>query len=112
HATVDVGRAIRDRTGRRGVDVVIDNVGEATWTKSLIALGRGGRLVTCGGTSGPNLATDVRRLFWNQWTIMGSTMGNDAEFESVVAELAAGHLLPVIDSVFPLQRGRQAFERM
>ena len=69
-------------------------------------------MITCGGTSGPMVTTDVRRLFWNQWSIMGSTMGNDAEFEAVVAELRAGRLLPVIDSVFPLDSGRQAFERM
>lgn len=112
HSRVEVGKHIRQATGKRGVSVVIDNVGEATWTQSLIALGRGGRLVTCGGTSGPMVTTDVRRLFWNQWTIMGSTMGNDAEFDAVVAELGRGKLLPVIDSVFPLERGRQAFERM
>jgi NADPH:quinone reductase-like Zn-dependent oxidoreductase len=112
HREVEVGKQIRQQTGKRGVTVVIDNVGEATWPQSLIALGRGGRLVTCGGTSGPMLTTDVRRLFWNQWSILGSTMGNDAEFEAVVSELAAGRLLPVIDSVFPLERGRQAFERM
>ena len=112
HREVEVGKHIRQRTGKRGVTVVVDNVGEATWTQSLIALGRGGRLVTCGGTSGPMVTTDVRRLFWNQWNIMGSTMGNDAEFEAIVAELAAGRLLPVIDSVFPLERGRQAFERL
>lgn len=112
HRQVEVGRHIRQATGKRGVTVVIDNVGEATWNQSLMALGRGGRLVTCGGTSGPLLTTDVRRLFWNQWNIMGSTMGNDAEFDAVVAELAAGRLLPVIDSVFPLHRGREAFERM
>jgi NADPH:quinone reductase-like Zn-dependent oxidoreductase len=112
HARIEVGKHIRQATGKRGVSVVIDNVGEATWPQSLIALGRGGRLVTCGGTSGPMVTTDVRRLFWNQWTIMGSTMGNDAEFEAIVAELGRGKLLPVIDSVFPLERGRQAFERM
>ena len=112
HAALDVGKTIRERTAKRGVNVVIDNVGEATWTQSLIALGRGGRLVTCGGTSGATLVTDVRRLFWNQWTIMGSTMGNDAEFEAVVGELAAGRLRPVVDAVFPLADGRKAFERL
>ena len=112
HRDVEVGKAIRQQTGKRGVTVVIDNVGEATWTQSLIALGRGGRLVTCGGTSGPMVTTDVRRLFWNQWNIMGSTMGNDAEFEAVTAELSAGRLLPVVDAVFPLEQGRAAFERM
>jgi NADPH:quinone reductase-like Zn-dependent oxidoreductase len=112
HRDVEVGKVVRQQTGKRGVSVVIDNVGEATWTQSLIALGRGGRLVTCGGTSGPMVTTDVRRLFWNQWNIMGSTMGNDAEFDAVVNELAAGRLRPVIDRVYPLAEGRAAFERM
>jgi NADPH:quinone reductase-like Zn-dependent oxidoreductase len=112
HRGVDVGKLIRDRTGKRGMDVVIDNVGQATWAQSLGALGRGGRLVTCGGTSGPNLATDVRRLFWNQWTIMGSTMGTEAEFDAIVGELSRGRLRPVVDSVFPLADGRAAFERL
>jgi NADPH:quinone reductase-like Zn-dependent oxidoreductase len=94
------------------VDVVIDCVGEATWTSSLGALGRRGRLVSCGGTSGPFVQTDVRRLFWNQWTLMGSTMGSDAEFDAIVAELRAGRLLPRIDSVFPLRQGRDAFARL
>ena len=109
---VDVGRVIRERTGKRGVDVVLDNVGKATWTQSLVALGKRGRLVTCGATSGPIVETDVRRLFWNQWSIMGSTMGNDAEFEAIVNELRAGRLLPPVDSVFPLAEGRAAFERL
>ena len=109
---VDVAREIRSRTGKRGVDVVVDCVGEATWAASLGALGRRGRLVTCGGTSGPMVQTDVRRLFWNQWTIMGSTMGSDDEFAAIVAELRAGRLLPPIDSVYPLRHGRDAFARL
>jgi NADPH:quinone reductase-like Zn-dependent oxidoreductase len=108
----DVARTIRGATGKRGVDVVVDSVGEATWRASLGALGRRGRLVTCGGTSGPLVETDVRRLFWNQWSIMGSTMGNDAEFGAIVDELSAGALVPVVDSVHPLEQGRQAFERL
>ena len=112
HRTSNVGKEIRARTGKRGVSVVIDSVGQSTWESSLISLGRGGRLVTCGGTSGSMLETDVRRLFWNQWTIMGSTMGNDAEFAAVVAELEAGRLLPVIDSVYDLEQGREAYERL
>lgn len=110
--TTDIGRTVRERTGKRGVDVVVDNVGQAVWRQSLVALGRRGRLVTCGATSGPIVETDVRRLFWNQWTIMGSTMGNDAEFDAVVAELRAGRLIPPVDSVYPLDDGRAAFERL
>jgi NADPH:quinone reductase-like Zn-dependent oxidoreductase len=112
HRTTSVGKEIRARTKKRGVDVIIDSVGESTWNESLIALGRAGRLVTCGGTSGPMVATDIRRLFWNQWTIMGSTMGNDSEFDAVVREMPSGKLDPVIDSVFALEDGRAAFERM
>ena len=112
HRTADVPRVIRERTGKRGVDVVVDSVGEATWQRSLQSLGRRGRLVTCGGTSGPAVQTDLRRLFWNQWSILGSTMGNDAEFDAVTAELCAGRLLPPVDSVYLLPDGRRAFERL
>jgi len=112
HRTMNVGKEIRARTNKRGVSVVIDSVGQATWSSSLAALGRAGRLVTCGGTSGPMVETDVRRLFWNQWTIMGSTMGNDAEFSEIVREFNEGRLRPIIDSVFDLEDGKAAFDRM
>jgi NADPH:quinone reductase-like Zn-dependent oxidoreductase len=112
YTTTDVGKEIRARTGKRGVDVVFDTVGEATWSQSLGALGKRGRLVTCGATSGPLVQMDVRRLFWNQWDIMGSTMGNDTEFEAVANEYRAGRLTPLVDSVFDISQGRQAFERL
>ncbi|HUQ47039.1 MAG TPA: zinc-binding dehydrogenase [Gemmatimonadaceae bacterium] len=112
HRTMNVGKEIRSRTEKRGVSVVLDSVGQATWSGSLAALGRAGRLVTCGGTSGPIVETDVRRLFWNQWTIMGSTMGNHSEFDAVVNEFNEGRLQPVVDSVYELENGRAAFERM
>lgn len=112
HRTQDVAAEIRARTGKRGVTLVVDSVGEATWDRSLRALGRRGRLVTCGGTSGPMVQTDVRRLFWNQWSLLGSTMGNDAEFAAVVAELAAGRLVPTVDSVHALRDGREAYVRL
>jgi len=111
-ATTDVAREVRARTNKRGVDVVVDSIGKATWAQSLGALGRAGRLVTCGATSGPLVETDVRRLFWNQWSILGSTMGNDAEFDAITAELSAGRLFPEIDRVFDLSEGRQALERL
>ncbi|MCX5759959.1 MAG: zinc-binding dehydrogenase [Gemmatimonadetes bacterium] len=112
HTGIDVGKEVRARTGKRGVNVVIDSVGSVTWEQSLGALGRAGRLVTCGGTSGHVLQMDVRKLFWNQWTVMGSTMGNDAEFEAVVAELVAGRLSVPVDSVYPLERGRDALAHL
>ena len=109
---IDIGREIRARTGKRGVTVVVDTVGTATWSQSLGALGRRGRLVTSGGTSGHLVETDVRRLFWNQWNIMGSTMGSDAEYDAVVAEFVAGRLVPVVDSVHTLERGADAMARL
>jgi NADPH:quinone reductase-like Zn-dependent oxidoreductase len=112
YRTSDVAREIRARTGKRGVDVVVDSVGEATWESSLGALGKFGRLVTCGATSGPSVVTDARRLFWNQWTILGSTMGNDAEFAAVTNELRDGKLLPPIDSIYEMKDGRDAFARL
>lgn len=112
HRASSVGKEIRARTAKRGVTVVVDSVGHDTWNESLIALGRGGRLVTCGGTSGAQVAMDVRRMFWNQWSLLGSTMGNDAEFDAIVEELKSGKLEPAIDSTFDLEDGRMALERL
>jgi NADPH:quinone reductase-like Zn-dependent oxidoreductase len=108
----DVAAAIRAATGKAGVDVVVDNVGRATWEQSLRALGKRGRLVTCGATSGPVVETDVRRLFWNQWDILGSTMGSDEEFDAITRELRMERLLPPVDSVWSLEQGRDAYARL
>jgi NADPH:quinone reductase-like Zn-dependent oxidoreductase len=112
HKTQRVVHEVRALTAKRGVDVVVENVGEATWGDSLRCLAKGGRIVTCGGTSGPKLVTDVRPLFWHQYTIMGSTMGNAAEYREVVRQLGAGELRPIMDTVYPLSRVREAFERL
>ncbi len=112
HRTQQVMQVVREVTGKRGVEVVVENVGEATWGDSLRCLARGGRIVTCGGTSGPKLVTDVRPLFWHQFTILGSTMGNAAEYREVVRRLGQGELRPIVDATFPLDRAREAFERL
>lgn len=112
HATQQVVQEVRAATGKRGVDVVVENVGEATWGDSLRSLAKGGRIVTCGGTSGPKLVTDVRPLFWHQFSILGSTMGNAAEYAAVVGELGQGHLRPLVDAVYSLEQAREAFERL
>jgi NADPH:quinone reductase-like Zn-dependent oxidoreductase len=109
HSRQDVPKEVRALTEKRGVDVVVENVGEATWEKSIRMLAKGGRVVTCGGTTGPLLVTDVRRLFWGQYTILGSTMGNDAEYAEIVRELAAGRLRPLVDRVFPFEQVRDAY---
>ena len=112
HRTQQISREVRALTGKRGVDVVVENVGEATWGESLRSLAKGGRVVTCGGTSGPQLVTDVRPLFWHQFTILGSTMGNAAEYREVVRQLGLGRLRPIVDAVYPLARVREAYERL
>ena len=108
----DLPAEVKRLTGGRGADVVVDSVGEATWQASLRSLGRGGRLVTCGGTSGPMVTTDVRKLFWYQWSLLGSTMGSAAEFAAIARLAAEPALRPVVDAVMPLADGAAAFRRL
>jgi NADPH:quinone reductase-like Zn-dependent oxidoreductase len=112
HRTQNVAQEVRALTNRRGVDVVVENVGEATWDASLRCLRRGGRLVTCGATTGPKVSLDLRRLFWHQWSILGSTMGNAAEYAEIVGRLGQGQLRPIVDRVYPLEQARAAYERL
>ncbi len=99
-------------TGRRGVDVVVDNVGKATFPLSLRALAKGGRLVTVGATTGPKSNADIRVIFSKQISIIGSTMGSQSEFVRVMNLVWADKLRPVIDRIYPLEAYRQALERM
>ncbi|HEU5155253.1 MAG TPA: zinc-binding dehydrogenase, partial [Gemmatimonadales bacterium] len=112
HAKTDVPKEIRSLTSKRGVEVVVDNVGEQTWEKSLRCLARKGRLVTCGATTGPMCVTDVRKLFWYQWSILGSTMGSHEEYRAVAEQAARGRLWPEVDTVVPLAEARRAFDRL
>ena len=99
-------------TGRRGVDVVVDNVGQATLAQSMRAVARGGRIVIVGNTSGPKAEIDVRFIFGKQISIIGSTMGTPQDFRDVMALVWAGKLKPVVDRVMPLSEGRAAFEAL
>jgi NADPH:quinone reductase-like Zn-dependent oxidoreductase len=112
HATQDVAAEVRRVTGGRGAHVVVDSVGERTWPTSLRCLRRLGRLVTCGGTSGPMVGLDVRKLFWHQWSILGSTMGTYREYAAVAALARQGRLWPTVDAVVPLAEGVEAFRRL
>jgi NADPH:quinone reductase-like Zn-dependent oxidoreductase len=107
-----VARGVRGLTGKRGADVVVDSVGEATWMQSLKAAAKGGRIVTCGATSGPNPAEEIRLIFWNQLSIIGSTMGSRKDWRQLVSMFEMHGLRPVIDTVIPLSEGRTAYERM
>lgn len=112
HRTQKVSQEIRALTAKRGANVVVDNVGAATWGESLRCLGRGGRLVTCGATTGPEVGLDLRRVFWYQWSILGSTMGNAAEYAEIVRLLGAGELRPIVDRVFSFNDAPAAFARL
>ena len=108
----DVAQAIRRHTAKRGVDVVVDMVGEATWMTSVRSAARGGRIVTCGATSGPSPTEDIRLIFWKQLSILGSTMSNDREFRALYAAVASGKLVPRVDRVLPLSRAVEAYGLM
>jgi NADPH:quinone reductase-like Zn-dependent oxidoreductase len=112
HASEDVVEAVKEATGGKGVDVVVEHVGEATWQRSLQAARVGGRIVVCGATSGPNPPAALHRIWWKQLTIYGSTMGTKDDFDGVYELVASGKARPVIDEVFPLSEARAAHERM
>ncbi|MBD0348822.1 MAG: zinc-binding dehydrogenase [Thermoleophilia bacterium] len=111
HARGDVAAAGRRVTGR-GVDVVVEHVGQATWELSLQAARQEGRIVVCGATTGPNPPAALHRVWWKQLVIYGSTMGTRADFEAVYELVASGRTRPIVDSVFPLAEAGAAHARM
>lgn len=106
------GKAVFKASDRQGVDVVVDNVGAATFYKSLRSLKKGGRLLTVGNTSGPKFEFDNRLMFGKHLTIIGTTMGPHQEYVRVMGLVFSGRLQPVIDSVTPLEEGVEALRRM
>jgi NADPH:quinone reductase-like Zn-dependent oxidoreductase len=112
YRTQKVAQEVRALTNKRGVDVVVENTGAATWEDSLRCLRRGGRLVTCGATTGPQVDLDLRRLFWHHWSILGSTMGNAAEYAEIVRRLGNGELRPIVDRVYPMDQAAAAYQRL
>lgn len=109
---VDFSKEVWKDTGKRGVDVILDSVGQATWTQNVRALARGGRLVVFGATTGPEAVTDLRVLFWKQAEIMGTTMANHVEFETVMRLVVRGEVRPVVDTTMPLDQAARAHERL
>jgi len=110
--TQDVAREVLALTGGRGVDVVFENVGEAVWPSAMKSLVRGGRLVTCGATSGDQPAADLRRIFIRQLQILGSTLGTLGEFRDLLGFVERTGLRPVIDSEFALDEVHAALDRL
>ncbi len=109
---VDWGKEIYKLTSKRGVDVVVDNVGKATLTTSMQAVARGGRIVIVGNTSGPQTEIDIRFIFGKQISLIGSTMGSHQDFRDVLNLLWAGRIKPVVHKVLPLSEGVEAYKMM
>ena len=106
----DVAAEVKRMTGNRGVDVVVEHVGEATWRTSLQVARPEGRIAVCGATSGANPPANLHRIFWKQLTVYGSTMGTAADFAGVYDLVASGRARPVVDRVFPLEEAAAAHE--
>ena len=111
-AKEDVVARVRALTGKRGVDVVVDYVGKDTWARSLQCLRRGGRLLTCGATTGHDPVEDLRHVFFRQLEIIGSTMGSDRELRDVLGLIFKKRIRPVVDVVLPLADVREAHRRI
>jgi NADPH:quinone reductase-like Zn-dependent oxidoreductase len=112
HGSADVVEAVKEATGGRGADVVVESVGEATWQRTLQAAAQGGRVTVCGATSGPNPPAALHRIWWKQLSVFGSTMGTKEDFEGAYELVKSGKAKPIVDEVFPLSEARAAHERM
>jgi len=110
HVEDDVAAAVKEATGGRGVDVVIEHVGEATWKTSLQSAAPNARVVVCGATSGPNPPAQLHRIWWKQLAVYGSTMGTREDFEGAYELVARGAARPIVDCVFPLEHAARAHE--
>ena len=108
----DVAECVRDVTVGRGVDVAFDAVGAATWPLDFACVRRGGTIVICGITTGPVAETNLQALYWNQLTVLGSTLGSRAELQQMIRAVSVGGLKPVVDEVFALERAREAMAKM
>jgi len=111
HATDDVVAYVKEVTGG-GAHIVVDDVGESTWKRTLDAARPEGRVVVCGATTGPNPPAALHRIWWKQLSILGSTMGTPDDFRGVVELIEAGKVRPLVDRVFPLADARAAHERL
>jgi NADPH:quinone reductase-like Zn-dependent oxidoreductase len=110
--TQDISREVKSRTGGRGADIVVEHVGAAVWQQAMRCLGRNGRLVTCGATTGPKVEIDLRFFFTQQFAVLGAYMGSKHELLQCLRLVERHVLRPVVDSVFPLEKLREAQERM
>ncbi len=112
HTTQKISAEVKRLTGGRGVDVVVEHVGTATWDQSVASLAKGGRLVTCGATTGYDARVDLRFLFFREYSLLGSFMGSRAEMYPVLELFKCGKLRPVVDEVMPLEKAAEAHRKL
>jgi NADPH:quinone reductase-like Zn-dependent oxidoreductase len=112
HYADDFSQRLKAATGGRGADILVEHVGEATWDRSVRALARGGRLVTCGATTGHRASIDLRHLFARQLSLIGSYMGTKSELAEAAVHFFGGRLAPAIDTVMPLADAAAAHRRL
>ena len=112
HYKQTVSDEVKKITGKRGVDIVFEHVGKSTWQESMKSMRTGGKLVTCGATTGPEASFDLRFLFSKQLSFLGSYMGYMGELHEVLKHVFSGRLKPVVDKTFPLREARAAHERL
>ena len=105
-------KEVKKMTSGRGADVIFENVGEATWNQSLLALAVGGRLTTCGATTGSLVPVELKRLFFKNQQIIGSTMGSRSLLSTLLKSFESRELVPLIDSVYPFRQLADAHDRM
>ena len=101
---------VKNITGKRGVDVVFEHIGSATWEQSQRILSKGGRIVTCGATTGYDVNINLAHLFMKQHTILGSTMASIPAFKEVMDKIENGKYIPMVDKVIPMEDIRDAHE--
>lgn len=111
-AREDVAQAALALTGGRGVDVVVENVGQAVWAQAMKSVVRGGRIVTCGATSGDQPPADLRRIFIRQLTVLGSTLGDLHEMDALLRAVRQGGIRPVVDSTWAMDEVHGALSRL
>ncbi len=108
HGLEDVVKKVKELTARKGVDLVVDYIGKETWARSIAIVRRGGRIVTCGATSGYDPSEDLRHIFYRQIEVLGCTMGNNKELEDSLRMLFSGKVKAIVWNVIPMRDASEA----